>query len=141
MIETLTTAAIVLAACLVGLALLFGVILSDQNKRIARLKKELKKDTFKLQEDIEALGRNQRDLTLKEENKALRLQADTYFEQWQNEKLTSQGLREQCNEYAQDSSKFLNLLSELSAHIGDKPTSSTCRYFRGRLNALDIKER
>ncbi|MDK1672744.1 hypothetical protein QOK74_07615 [Staphylococcus saprophyticus] len=42
----------------------YGVLLSDQNKRIARIKKEFIDDTFKLQEDIEALGRNQRDIDL-----------------------------------------------------------------------------
>lgn len=137
MIETLTTAVIVLAISLVGLALMFGALLSDHNRRINKIRKGF---ISKMQEDIEALGRNQRDLTLKEENKALRLQADTYFEQWQNEKLTSQGLREQGKVYAQDSSEFLSLLSELSAHIGDNPTSSTDKYFRGKLNALGIKE-
>lgn len=140
MIETLTTAVIVLAISFVSLAIMFAVLLSDQNKRIRRVKREFIDDTFKLQEEIEALGRNQRDLTLKEENKALRLQADTYFEQWQNEKLTSQGLREQGKVYAQDSSEFLSLLSKLSAHIGDKPTSSSDKYFRGKLNALGIRE-
>ena len=41
MIETLTTAVIVLAISLVGLAsITYGVLLSDQNKRIARIKKE-----------------------------------------------------------------------------------------------------
>ncbi|ASN69447.1 hypothetical protein 7F15_53 [uncultured Caudovirales phage] len=65
MIETLTTAVIVLAISLVGLAsITYGVLLSDQNKRIARIKKEFIDDTFKLQEDIEALGRNQRDIDL-----------------------------------------------------------------------------
>lgn len=77
---------------------------------------------------------------LERENKDLRLQSDSYFEQWQNEKLTSQGLREQCKEYAQDASKFLNLLSEFSQHIGNKPSSSTYKYFREKLDGLGIVE-
>ncbi|MDW3859294.1 hypothetical protein QI313_02430 [Staphylococcus saprophyticus] len=77
---------------------------------------------------------------LERENKDLRLQSDSYFEQWQNEKLTSQGLREQCKEYAQDASKFLNLLSEFSQHIGNKPSSSTYKYFRAKLDGIGIKE-
>lgn len=40
MIETLTTAVIVLALCLVGLALLFIVSVSDQNKRIGIIRKD-----------------------------------------------------------------------------------------------------
>lgn len=58
----------------------------------------------------------------------------------EKEKLTSQGLREQCKEYAQDASKFLNLLSEISQHIGNKPSSSTYKYFRAKLDWLGIKE-
>lgn len=65
MIETLTTAVIVLAISLVGLtSITYGVFLSDQNKRIARIKKEFIDDTFKMQEDIEAIERKQRDLDL-----------------------------------------------------------------------------
>lgn len=77
---------------------------------------------------------------LERENRDLRLQTDTYFEQWQNEKLTSQGLREQCKECTKDASKFLNLLSEFSQHIGNKPSSSTYKYFRAKLDGIGIKE-
>lgn len=42
MIETLTTAVIVLAVSLVGLVFMFGVLLSDHNRRINKIKK----DTF-----------------------------------------------------------------------------------------------
>lgn len=75
MIETLTTAAISLAG-LAGLAFMYGVLIPDQNKRIERIKKELIKDTFKLQEDIEALGRNQRDVDLKSIDRAINGIAD-----------------------------------------------------------------
>lgn len=34
----------------------------------------------------------------------------------------------------------LNLLSELSQHIGNKPSSSTYKYFRAKLDELGIKE-
>lgn len=64
MIETLTSAVIVLAACLVGLAIMYGNLLSDQNKRISRVKKEL-------QEDIEAIGRNQRDIDINRIDRAI----------------------------------------------------------------------
>ena len=41
MVETLTTAVIVLAISLVGLALMFGVLLSDQKQHIARVEKDV----------------------------------------------------------------------------------------------------
>lgn len=41
MIETLTTAVIVLAISLIGLALMFGVLLSDHNRRINKIKKDV----------------------------------------------------------------------------------------------------
>lgn len=77
---------------------------------------------------------------LERENRDLRLQTDTYFEQWQNEKLTSQGLREQCKEYAQDNSKYINLLTEISHHIGSNPSSSTYKKFRKQLDDIGITE-
>ncbi|MDK9843626.1 hypothetical protein P1A28_07770 [Staphylococcus equorum] len=39
-----------------------------------------------------------------------------------------------------ESSKYINLLSEISEHIGNKPSSITYKYFRGKLNALEIRE-
>ncbi|MDW4484548.1 hypothetical protein QI140_03665 [Staphylococcus saprophyticus] len=32
------------------------------------------------------------------------------------------------------------ILSEFSQHIGNKPSSSTYKYFRAKLNALEIRE-
>ena len=49
-------------------------------------------------------------------------------------------LREQCKEYVQDASKYINLLSEFSQHIGNKPSSSTYKYFRAKLDDLNITE-
>lgn len=44
--ETLTTAVIVLAICLIGLALLYSVLLSDHSRRIERIRK----DTFAMEQ-------------------------------------------------------------------------------------------
>ena len=41
MIETLTTAVIILAISLVGLALMFGALLSDHNRRINKIRKDV----------------------------------------------------------------------------------------------------
>lgn len=39
-----------------------------------------------------------------------------------------------------ESSKYIDLLSEFSQHIGNKPSSSTYKYFREKLDGLGIKE-
>lgn len=56
---------------------------------------------------------------LERENKDLRLQSDTYFEQWQQHKA---------------------LNNEFSQHIGNKPSSSRYKYFRAKLDNLNITE-
>ncbi|MDW4344970.1 hypothetical protein QI084_10805 [Staphylococcus saprophyticus] len=58
---------------------------------------------------------------LKHENKALRLQDNTYFNEWQNERLTSQGLREQCKEYVQDASKYTTLTNHIRMKAENNP--------------------
>ncbi|MDW3871229.1 hypothetical protein QI301_12295 [Staphylococcus saprophyticus] len=91
---------------------------------------------------------------LERHNKDLRLQSDTYFEQWQ-------GVKKELQDYEDDyemvtnnciywedkahwledeSSKYINLLSEFSQHVGNKPSSSTYKYFRAKLDELGIKE-
>ncbi|ASN72866.1 hypothetical protein QI060_00235 [Staphylococcus saprophyticus] len=39
-----------------------------------------------------------------------------------------------------ESSKYIDLLEEFSQHIGNKPSSSTYKYFREKLDELGIKE-
>lgn len=56
---------------------------------------------------------------LERHNKDLRLQSDTYFEQWQQHKA---------------------LNNEFSQHVGNKPSSSTYKYFRAKLDGVGIKE-
>ena len=56
---------------------------------------------------------------LERENEGLREQSDTYFEQWQQHKA---------------------LNNEISQHIGNKPSSSTYKYFRAKLDGMGIKE-
>lgn len=36
--------------------------------------------------------------------------------------------------------KYKSLLSEISQHIGNKPSSSTYKYFRAKLDGIGIKE-
>lgn len=77
--------------------------IEDENKELKRLA-ESRKGTIK---------------GLKRHVKDLRLQSDTYFEQWQQHKA---------------------LNNEFSQHIGNKPSSSTYKYFRAKLDDLNITE-
>lgn len=57
------------------------------------------------------------------------------------------GLKEDIEKYKRGTSNLINenylkhdLLSEFSQHIGNKPSSSTYKYFREKLDCLGIKE-
>lgn len=91
-----------------------------QQKKIKRLYRDLshykKSDEVmrKLRDElVEKVSR------LKHENKSLRLQSDTYFEQWQQHKA---------------------LNNKISQHIGNKPSSSKYKYLREKLDGIGIKE-
>ncbi|WP_039067683.1 hypothetical protein [Staphylococcus shinii] len=93
-------------------------------------------DIAVLKANISRLERENRDL--KHENKALRLQANTYFDEWQNEKLTSQVLRDQCKEYAQEASKNTTLTNHIRLKAEMNPGVS--RYL-DLVNYIDRLER
>ena len=83
MIETLTTAAIVLAICLVGLVLMFSVLLSDQNKHIARVEKDVfeteearRSDSYKLCDIEKRIDRTAQDTDFKSVDRAINGLAD-----------------------------------------------------------------
>ena len=46
----------------------------------------------------------------------------------------------QFTDYIDETNVSLNLLSEISQHIGNKPSSSTYKYFRAKLDNLNITE-
>lgn len=71
---------------------------------------------------------------LERHNKDLRLQSNIYFDELQESE-------KQRSEFVTMLNESNNLLSEISQHIGNKPSSSTYKYFRGKLNALEIRER
>lgn len=61
--------------------------------------------------------------------------------------LKIRGLKEDIEKYKRGTNNLINendlkhnLLSEISQHIGNKPSSSTYKYFRGKLDCLGIKE-
>ncbi|MFC3468148.1 hypothetical protein CD120_09205 [Staphylococcus saprophyticus] len=70
---------------------------------------------------------------LDKENKALRLQSNIYFDELQESE-------KQRSEFVTMLNESNNLLSEFSQHVGNKPSSSTYKYFRAKLDELGIKE-
>ena len=46
----------------------------------------------------------------------------------------------QFTDYIDETNVYLNLLSEISQHIGNKPSSSTYKYFRAKLDSIGIRE-
>ena len=61
--------------------------------------------------------------------------------------LKIRGLKEDIEKYKRGTNNLINendlkhnLLSEISQHIGNKPSSSTYKYFRAKLDELEIKD-
>ena len=110
--------------------------LSEQYNKMIAERNSLIDDLSWYKAKVSRLERENRDL--KHENKALRLQDNTYFDEWQNERLTSQGLREQCKEYAQDASKYTTLTNHIRMKAENNPGVS--RYI-DLVNYIDRLER
>ncbi|MEP9851523.1 hypothetical protein ABDK10_02380 [Staphylococcus aureus] len=70
---------------------------------------------------------------LEREKEKLRVKRNLFFERW---KFKS----EMYTELYEESDKYKSLLSEISQHIGNKPSSSTYKYFRAKLDDLNITE-
>lgn len=70
---------------------------------------------------------------LERENKDLRIQSNIYFDELQESE-------KQRSEFVTMLNESNNLLSEFSQHIGNKPSSSTYKYFRAKLDGVGIKE-
>ena len=91
--------------------------LERERERLTFRNKKIKEERDTLIDDLSWYKANIS--RLERHNKDLRLQSDTYFEQWQQHKA---------------------LNNEFSQHIGNKPSSSTYKYFREKLDQLGIKE-
>ena len=70
---------------------------------------------------------------LERENERLRVKSDSFFESWRFKSVMYTDL-------SKESDKYKSLLSEISQHIGNKPSSSTYKYFRAKLDGIGIKE-
>ena len=69
---------------------------------------------------------------LERENRKLRVKSDSFFESWRFKSVMYTDL-------SKESDKYKSLLSEISQHIGNKPSSSTYKYFRAKLDSIGIK--
>ncbi|MEB6799939.1 hypothetical protein [Staphylococcus saprophyticus] len=60
----------------------------------------------------------------------------------ENEQLKKENemIDEQFTDYIDETCGYLKLLSEFSQHIGNKPSSSTYKCFRAKLDGIGIKE-
>ncbi|MGO3838700.1 MAG: hypothetical protein ACTJHZ_10110 [Vagococcus sp.] len=61
-------------------------------------------------------------------------------EQLKQDLLRTEELQDEIIQLEKDFENKHNLLSEISQHIGGKPSSSTYKYFRAKLNGIGIKE-
>lgn len=129
-------------------------LLRDEVKSLKQENKTLCKPdvVFELQKDLQE--RCDRAIDLKEENTQLKESRDWDYEyivkvneenkrlEDENEQLKKENemIDEQFTDYIDETCGYLKLLSEFSQHIGNKPSSSTYKYFRGKLNALEIRE-
>lgn len=109
--------------------------LRERNYQLVKINDGLYLDNYKLEQDNNNLKQSVSEYkdyaeshvanylelkSLEHENKALRLQSDTYFDEWQ---------------------KHNSLLTEFSQHIGSNPSSSTYKQFRKQLDDIGIRER
>ena len=113
---------------------------------------EHKEKNGELQEVIE--GKNSDLLFTEDENTQLKESRDWDYEhivkvneenkrlQDENEQLKKENemIDEQFTDYIDETCGYLKLLSEISQHIGNKPSSSTYKYFRAKLDGIGIKE-
>lgn len=70
---------------------------------------------------------------LERENRKLRVKSDSFFESWRFKSVMYTDL-------SKESDKYKSLLSEISKHISNKPSSSTYKYFRAKLDSIGIEE-
>ncbi|OEK64376.1 hypothetical protein AST00_10720 [Staphylococcus equorum] len=61
-------------------------------------------------------------------------------EQLKQDLLRTEELQDEIIQLEKDFENKHNLLSEISQHIGNKPSSSTYKYFRAKLDGIGIKE-
>lgn len=76
---------------------------------------------------------------LERENRFLLSRKENLFDSWRDENKRSVALSKRLEQLEQENEKQHDLLSEFSQHIGNKPSSSTYKYFRAKLDGMGIK--
>ena len=115
--------------------------LSRYKAKVSKLEQRHSKlvgENTRLQNDLfsEQLIQDEADDKIKKlerENEKLRVKSDSFFESWRFKSVMYTDL-------SKESDKYKSLLSEFSQHIGNKPSSSTYKYFRAKLDELGIEE-
>ena len=132
--------------------------LSWYEEKVSRLEDEkddmlLEREYYKnLYEDMTRRGKE-----MERENRFLLSRKDNLFDSWRDENkrsvalskkleqlkqdlLRTEELQDEIIQLEKDFENKHNLLSEISQHIGNKPSSSTYKYFRETLDDLNITE-
>lgn len=123
-------------------------MIDEMRQNIKELTKEsdqYKAERDTLIDDIAVLKANISRLERENEKLVWTLKNKEDVIDWNSLKI--RGLKEDVEKYKRGISNLANendlkhnLLSEFSQHIGNKPSSSTYKYFRAKLNALEIRE-
>ena len=112
----------------------------DKTKKLERENEELKESHIKHIADMENYYKD-RVQELKEENKDKNRIISKRLEHENKENIQWYQMHKECADAVYNKKMmYESLLSEISQHIGNKPSSSTYKYFRGKLNALEIRE-
>ena len=113
----------------------------EHNEIIYKLHKSYNETIDTLCESYNSLG--ERSKSLEHENKALRLQSNTYFDEWQEAEKQRDQYKAECERLERQNAEQLALLKEFRKLIDYKLTlhqgSSMYREYRSKLDQLGVK--
>ena len=120
------------------------IVLRANNKRLERENENLKQSVSEYKDYAESHVANYLELkALEHENKALRLQSDTYFDEWQEAEKQRDQYKAECERLERQNAEQLALLKEFRKLIDYKLTlhqgSSMYREYRSKLDQLGVK--
>lgn len=115
--------------------------LSEQYNKILAERNSLIGDVIWYKAKVNKLERENGELqeVIEDKNNDL-LFAEDENEQLKHDLLRTEELQDEIIQLEKDFENKHNLLSEFSQHIGNKPSSSTYKYFRAKLDNLNITE-
>ena len=120
------------------------IVLRANNKRLERENENLKQSVSEYKDYAESHVANYLELkALEHENKALRLQSNTYFDEWQEAEKQRDQYKAECERLERQNAEQLALLKEFRKLIDYKLTlhqgSSMYREYRSKLDQLGVK--